>query len=189
MRGVNENLALAIEQRLGKISQAWKFGLGTSHYHICEFENQIFHNIRFHGTIGFSEQSLLTKDGKKETYQEFVVGVDKNDDSKWIPAVLEQICSSLTQQNSPVLRGDILGPHGPLHSSTTLTAFYATYPFFLDEHLHVLNVNLKQRILVWLIPIYDTEVRFIEKNGWQTFEDILEQNIGSLTQMDRHALA
>lgn len=185
----HQNLASVIEARLGQIitTQAVYSKDRETKYFIAEFKSndEEYAALRFFGTIGISDHIQNSKKGDRVVQQEFVIAIEKSQNCDWVTEVLIEICNRLLYECKAVSRGDAIGPYGPIHGSTSLSGFYATNPIFLNEQQMTFTIDMAKRHICWLIPIYDSEFKFLEKNGWKKFEDLLQPKFGSLMRLNR----
>ncbi len=82
-------------------------------------------------------------------------------------------------------RGDILGPAGPLLSTTQMEAFYVTLPTYFDPSLAQVVTGQTAISVYWLIPIYKSEVSIVSSRGWDLFETLLEEHDPDLLDLSR----
>ncbi len=189
----NQNLALSIEASLGQIIKAYPFYSKSkeSKFYIAEFapEIQEHYSLRIFGTIGISDYVQYLPDDSGSLRQEFVIIMEKGQNSDWIIGILADVCYRLLSTQKAVCRGETIGPYGPIHDSTLMTGFYATQPIFLDEEKMTFEMDDTKRPIHWLIPIYGSEFEYLKTNGWKKFERLLESNFGSLPRLDRSNLS
>jgi len=67
----------------------------------------------------------------------------------------------------------------------SLNAIYAAIPVVFDEGFATYSDTSPPTIFVWLIPLHGTEAKFVKKNGWSQFEDILEAKDPDLWDLNR----
>ncbi|CAM4210760.1 hypothetical protein PAEN110709_01745 [Paenibacillus endophyticus] len=74
------------------------------------------------------------------------------------------------------LRGDIIGPFGTLFEGTELVALYVTTPVYFPDSFHTYDTTNDISIVqAWLVPITLNEASYVKENGWEAFEDKLEE--------------
>ncbi|WP_082306870.1 suppressor of fused domain protein [Bacillus sp. FJAT-27245] len=87
------------------------------------------------------------------------------------------------------LRGDVIGPYGPIFDGSNLETIYVTSPgYFPDSFDTFKEDNTKTIIMAWLIPITSEEAEFIRKNGWEEFEVKLEVSDPDLIDLNRKSI-
>jgi len=80
-----------------------------------------------------------------------------------------------------VLRGDCIGPRGPLRPGSRFEALYCTSPIFLDEADHSMVDEAGRDVaLVWVLPVTSEEAGLRRDAGWEVLEDRLEADFNGL---------
>ncbi len=123
--------------------------------------------------------------------QELIVaGYDRflnRDATRLLASVAEEVMTNGT----PVRRGQIFGPAGPLLASTQLEALYACAPTYFPESLEPLTLGDRSHVhFLWLIPIARAEASWILANDTSAllFEDALEREDPDLLDLTRPPL-
>ena len=89
-----------------------------------------------------------------------------------IIALLYLVGMETISRNAALLRGEMLGPRSVLFKGDELKALYASAPVcFPDGFGSVYEEGLGDVALVWLIPMLDSEVRYLQAHGWSALED------------------
>lgn len=67
---------------------------------------------------------------------------------------------------------------------------YATAPVYFPDSFHEFEVGDGDVpiIQVWMVPITEQEAKFVLKNGWSKFEDLLEEIDPDLIDFHRKSL-
>jgi len=65
---------------------------------------------------------------------------------------------------------------------------YMSIPLFLDEGDRQLKMGGSTVNLIWGIPVKRAEAKFIERAGWENWEDILDANFSELGDLKRASL-
>jgi len=106
-----------------------------------------------------------------------------------IPSILEQLGEEALAKNTAYLRGEVISRRGELLRGSKMDAIYITSPSYFPEGFHKVIVEaLGAVIFAWLIPIYASEVKFIEEKGWGYFEDRLVESNPDLLDFARPAV-
>jgi hypothetical protein len=85
--------------------------------------------------------------------------------------LLQQVAVEAVTRGRAYLRGEVIGPRGPLFKDSTVTALYVAIPvYFPDEFSGVDDPDLGTVIFAWLVPITDQEAEFVNRLGWKEFE-------------------
>lgn len=95
--------------------------------------------------------------------------------SNLIVSCLFFICESILKDHSALLRGQVVRLPKEAAEKLGFEAVYCAIPVFLDDDLATFNGSQPPTVIVWVIPIYKSEADFIDVNGWDKFEDVLEE--------------
>jgi hypothetical protein len=105
-----------------------------------------------------------------------------------IPGLLQGIANEILDSRQPLLRGDVIGPRGPLVSGSDITSLYAAIPVYFPDSFASCRVGDTSIAIVWLIPISSREAAFVRENGWPAFEELLVQIDPDLTNPFRPSI-
>lgn len=95
---------------------------------------------------------------------------------------------SLTEGRA-LLRGDVIGPGGPLVHSPAMEALYVGMPVYLPEEFATYSSDDSSVVIAWLIPISRAEANYVTRKGWKAFEDRLAADDPNLMDVHRLSLA
>lgn len=113
--------------------------------------------------------------GKRIRHELFLVSYSDFGDQN-IPGILQQVAQLAIDRKTAYLHGDIIGPYGKMFENLEMEALYVTLPVYFPDSFFVYsgedNIQIVQ---AWLIPITFKEANFIKQNGWEKFEDLLEE--------------
>ncbi|PSL41050.1 suppressor of fused protein SUFU [Planomicrobium soli] len=179
-----------LEEHLGKLEAGW-LSLEMDCQH--DFQVNLFDDVPFEGattysTIGVSEYPLW--DAKHTRFfQEAIIISKKEFGVENIPGILMQVADRLLASKHLMLRGNVIGPAGPLFESSKLEALYVTSPVYFNEEFYVFQQSSeKEVIMVWLVPITKNEAAYITEFGWEQFEELLEIVDPDLTDFHRDSI-
>ena len=79
-----------------------------------------------------------------------------------------------------MLRGEVIPLSTELAERMGFSAVYCTIPVFFDDDFCAYEESSPPTVMVWVLPIYKSEADYIEANGWESFEDLLEEKATSL---------
>ena len=91
-------------------------------------------------------------------------------------------------KHEALLRGQVIGPGKSLFSHSEMNAIYISIPVIFEEGFNTFEGSSPPTVLVWLVPIFADEARYVEKYGWGKFEDILEQKNPDLWNIERQSV-
>ena len=127
-------------------------------------------------TLGLSDHILNSRQSQRGIRIELVCP-EGTDRTLFVP-LLMMVSQRIIQSHDAVLRGDWLSISG---LSSDWFGFYMTLPIFIDEVDHAIQAGNEIVNLVWAIPIKQAEAYFIDRSGWQAWEDVLENNFDKLS--------
>jgi hypothetical protein len=59
---------------------------------------------------------------------------------------------------------------------------------FFDDDFCIYDGSTPSTVMVWVLPIYHSEVEYIATNGWGHFEDMLEEKDPDRCSLERDAV-
>jgi hypothetical protein len=173
-----------LENHLGEISHGWKDNSSVFDFRVVSFENQPFGGVRTYSTLGLSD-FILPMVKTKEIRQELIFSANERFDIEQVASFLSTFAESIASSNKALLRGDIIGPTGPVIFGTLLNSVYSAIPVVFEESFAVFDETNPPTVFVWVIPIHETEVNFVRSKGWKKFEAMLESKEPDLWNLTR----
>ena len=165
-----------LEARLGTITGGWKH----DGYQVAEFGSGWF------ATIGLSRHALHSRRSGRHLRLELIVGGHPAD---FLPDLLGQVADEVLTSGDALLRGDVVGPRGPLVPGSALEAWYAASPVYQDDEFAAVDLPDGARAaIVWLVPISVGEAAYRASHGWKAFEDELARHDPDLLDLGRTEL-
>ncbi|WP_067856012.1 suppressor of fused domain protein [Aeromicrobium erythreum] len=70
-----------------------------------------------------------------------------------------------------LLRGDVVGPAGPITEGSRLTSFYVTSPVYFTDEFATYAGPAGEVVVAWLVPVSDAEAGLVARAGWEAFEN------------------
>lgn len=184
MRSIPEHL----EFYLGEINRGWRVPDESDYqYSVLEFMLWAEDNIHSYSTLGVSDHCLPMAD-KRSIRQEFLMSVDSSIDANEVSGFILRFSAMVLQKHRAVLSGEVIGPGKSLFKGTNMSAIYCTNPAIYPEGLHVYSGIEPNVVFVWLIPIYQKEVEFIEQEGSDAFESLLAKKDPELWDSKREVV-
>jgi hypothetical protein len=175
-----------LEAVLGPIAGGVKPGDAAPSVQIVFFERGPIEGARALATLGLSHHTLALGTAGRTVRQELVMLYREQDGPRTLPGVLHQVAMGALEQHRGFLRGEVIGPRGPLVEGATCEALYVAAPVYFPDELHVFQPEVGDPIVVaWLVPITCSEAHFITHHGWEAFEDRLEARDPDLLALDR----
>lgn len=75
---------------------------------------------------------------------------------------------ALTNERA-LLRGEVIGPAGPITEGSRLMSFYITSPVYFPDELATYAGPAGQVVVPWLVPVSDAEA--VARAGWEALEN------------------
>ena len=98
------------------------------------------------------------------------------------------IAHDLLDAHRAVLRGEVIGPRGPIVPGSVLEAYYCALPVYFRDGLATFRGTVPGTVIVWLVPISHAEAHFVWEHGWQRFEEMLDARDPDLLDLGRSSL-
>jgi hypothetical protein len=146
------------------------------------------HSVTF-STLGLSKVPLHAQTARTHVYEELVIVVPDSLRVGPVPGILQQIGQEAIVKEQAVLRGDVIGPRGPLFTADSpMQALYAALPLCFPDEFATYREGDHDVVMVWLIPITHQEAGFVRVHGWSRFEDELAKADLDLSDLGRQTL-
>jgi hypothetical protein len=136
-------------------------------------------------TLGLGQYSLASPTSGRDTRLELLMLASNEVDATAVPALLTQVALTAIRTNRALLRGDVVGPAGPLVTGSKMEAFYVTSPAYFQPEFAVYHDTEGPIVVAWLVPISVSEADFVTRSGWDAFEDLLVEADPDLADMHR----
>lgn len=81
------------------------------------------------------------------------------------------MAADLIARGRGLLRGEAIGPRGPLFGPGPMTALYAAAPGYLPAGFGTCDADSGTVVMTWLVPITDAEAGYARARGWAAFEE------------------
>lgn len=166
-----------LESFLGKIERGWSKDADGKEipFQVVKYSGGPFPNTVTYSTLGLSNEKLASPVSIKQIRQELIFISYSSFGDKNVPGILQQVGLRALKSKNSYLRGEVIGPYGPLFKASELEALYVTIPVYFPDSFHTFNSKSSISVVQsWLVPITSKEANFVKQNGWDKFEDILE---------------
>jgi hypothetical protein len=174
-----------IEKHLGKIVEGWAPETGKFNIQVVRFDATPLKGVSTYSTLGLS--NFVLNINEKKVRQEFVFSVYDHYSASEVASFLMTFAEYIADTGNGLLRGSIkMG--GALIDDAVSNGVYASVPVFFADEFNVFDSTVPPVVFVWLIPISDKDADFIEANGWNEFEDRLEQNDCDFWSLNRNSI-
>lgn len=173
-----------VEKHIGDIEQGWKDKKSSLALQIVSFKDSPAESITTYHSLGMSNSVLVLNKGKK-VRQELVTSFYSISISGMIVSLLMSLCEAILDRGNAVLRGEVIPLSMDLAERIGFSAVYCTNPIFFDDDFCTYDETAPPTVIVWIVPIYESESAYIEINGWEKFEDLMEEIDPDLCSMER----
>jgi hypothetical protein len=138
-------------------------------------------------TLGLSRHELHSSSTGRPLRQELLVLYRRADGPGNLPAILQGVASEIVRGHHALLRGQLIGPRGPLRDGATVEALYATFPAYLPPPFEAYDPGDggPHILLTWLVPLTRSEAAFVGRAGWEAFEVELQRQNPDLLDFAR----
>ncbi|CAM1367914.1 Suppressor of fused protein [Tenacibaculum litopenaei] len=168
------NLVNHLERNLGLIDKGWNPNHNYQGVQCVGFKDEPYEELYTYSTLGLSD-FLLEKDGKKYRF-ELLLSVEQSCKSDEIASFLINFGEYLIEKQEVLLRGEVKSFENSIFTKSKFYGVYISIPVFFDDDFHIYKVDENNTVIfVSLIPLYKSEIEFIKNNGWELFEDLLEE--------------
>jgi Suppressor of fused protein (SUFU) len=146
--------------------------------------NRPYTGVTTIATLGLSRHHLA-QSASRGVHQELLMHLPMAGQPRKAAALLLQVAAELIAQGRGLLRGEVIGPRGPLFGSGQMTALYAAAPGYLAPGFDTCDIGTVTVVMTWLVPITDTEAGYVRTRGWPTFEETLIAEDPDLVDLSR----
>lgn len=166
-----------LERHLGEIEYGWSKDENGNvlPFQTIRFKGGPFPGTVTYSTLGLSNQGLTSKVSGKLIRQElFFVSYSSFGDRN-IPGILQRAGKVACESKHAYLRGEVVGPYGPLFDDLEMEGLYVSSPVYFEDSFGQFDLDENiSYIQSWVFPITKKEAIYIKQNGWDRFEDMLE---------------
>ena len=146
--------------------------------------NRPYTGVTTIATLGLSRHHLA-QSGSKGLHQELLMHLPMASQPRNAAGLLLQVAAELLLRGRGLLRGEVIGPRGPLIGSGQMTALNAAAPGYLPPGFDICDTGTITIVMTWLIPITATEAHYVHTQGWPAFEETLAAEDPDLADLSR----
>ncbi len=116
---------------------------------------------------------------------ELVFSVDKSYSGEEIASFLRSFAHWIIDRGEAILRGQVIGPSSPIIPGHSLNSVYASTPNVYPKEFASYDDSEPPVVFAWVIPVYESEARYVIINRWSKFEDMLKEEGPNLWSLER----
>lgn len=178
------------EKYLGPVEEGWSEDADgvKMPFQIARFAKGSGPGTVAYATLGLHRYALQSPSTGRDLRLELLMLV-RGGPNGAIPALLHQIAMNALEAGRAYVRGEVLGPQGPILPGSRLKAFYLANPVYLPDEFGDVQVGSEEFAIAWLVPISEREARYVARYGWERFEDKLAEADPDLTDFFRSTLS
>lgn len=177
------------EKYLGKIDQGWKDRGSGESLQIASFKDCPSETVTTFLSLGMSNHILSLSDTKKlrqeVVFSVYSLAIESASDSNVIVSFLLSVCEAIISRHTAVRRGEVISLPNKMAQKVGFDAVYCTIPIFFDDKFSAYEETSPPTIIVWILPIFQSEVDYINTDGWENFEELLEEKDPDLCSLSR----
>lgn len=174
-----------LQNHLGEPEHGWHPDGGGGGFEVARFRDAPAPGLVTFTTVGLSDHPLLASNGR--TLRHELVFTVRERYAAWaVHAILQQVGGEAIAAGVPYLRGQVLGPRGPIFPGTRLEALYLMPMTLLPPSFDECFLSDGSGVaFCWLVPLHPWEVEWHRTCGWDEFEDALVDAAPDLTNLHR----
>lgn len=179
-----------VETIFGKIERGWSFQCGAHPYKVVECLGGRLEGIATYCTVGVS-RAVLKFERRREISHEILISLDAGFIPTNVVALVRQVSDQVLGSHLPLKNNEIIRRSGPIFLGKNFTAFWVKSPIFFGDDAEAYEsdgVGGGLCIFVWLVPIFESEAKFVELYGGEAFEDLLVERDVDYFSLERPAV-
>ncbi|MFI6717728.1 suppressor of fused domain protein [Kribbella sp. NPDC050470] len=178
------------ERYLGPIQEGWAVDADGEEmpFQIVRFDQGSDDKTVSFATLGLGRYPLRSTTTARTFRHELLLLAPNKLARGPLPSLLQPIGQACIQDGRALLRGDVLGPRGPLLAGSQMEAFYVAMPAYFPDEFATCEGPDGPVVISWLVPIAAPEAHYVARHGWEAFEDRLVEQDPDLTDFGRHPM-
>lgn len=184
------NVAEHLERMLGPIGWGWSSDERGDRlpFYVLRFNQVPLPGVVAYATLGLGRHAVESRVSDNWIRLELLILLREDQAEGPFPGILQDVALGSVLSGRPLLRGDVIGPHGPLVPGSAMEALYVTMPVYFADEFATATESGEQVVIAWLVPISVQEANFVGQHGWSAWEDLLVEVDPDLTDISRDSL-
>lgn len=182
-----DELFAHLESVLGPIQAGWSvdpYGR-TMPFQVVQFARGTGSGDVAYATLGLSRHALRSRVSGRSMRQELLILAPEGAGRGAIARLLFEVGTLALDSHEAFLRGDTISPRSRLSDGTALTEVYVTLPVYFPDSFATVRRASGDVVIAWLVPVTEDEAAFVERRGWDAFEDLLVRQDPDLVDFER----
>ncbi|MDR6120087.1 hypothetical protein QE370_003271 [Aeromicrobium sp. SORGH_AS981] len=166
-----ESLVDHLEKHLGRIDAGWSVdpdGERTPFQVVKLSRGSDLESVAY-STLGLSRHVLRSPRSGRAIRQELMMLAPPALRHDVVVSLLLQVGLMALTNERALLRGEVIGPAGPITEGSRLMSFYITSPVYFPDELATYAGPAGQVVVPWLVPVSDAEA--VARAGWEALEN------------------
>lgn len=155
-------------------------------FQVCRFDDQPYEGCITYATLGMSEFPLKRPDSL-EGVQEIVFIAYPAFADRHIEDLLFVVGGNVVRRGTVLLKGEILGPAGPLVRGATVEALLCSSPPYFPDDFDQIEQQ-PPIVMVGLVPITRDEAAYGQSHGWPLLEEQMVEEQPDLADLLRPSM-
>jgi suppressor of fused protein SUFU len=179
-----------LERYLGQIRRGWSTDSAGQAipFQVVEFEHGPFDQTAAFATLGLGRQPLHSRVSGRHIQHELVMAARLGGSNSFLPGIVIDCGLAVIASGTALLRGDVIGPRGPIAPGSEMEALYASNPVYFPDGFEVVDDGNGTTVFVWLVPISRAEAEYVRQHGWEAFEQLLDEKQPNLVDLGRRSI-
>jgi|ERR1051325_1815693 hypothetical protein len=178
-----------LEEHLGAPARTFEPLSPRDHrpFQVISFEGTPFPDATTLVTAGLSARPREQSKGHN-IRQELVAATYRSRDEEELAAVVDAIGREVLTRDSALLRGEVVGPAGPIFAGSTIEAFAYTSPWYWSDEFSRFSGLSPAVLMIWLLPLTTAEAGYVRQHGIDRFEVEINEQVPDLLDFRRPSI-
>jgi hypothetical protein len=168
-----ESLVDHLEKHLGRIDAGWSVDPDGERmpFQVVKFSRGSDLESVAYSTLGLSPHVLRSPRSGRAIRQELMMLAPLAPQHDVVVSLLLQVGAMALANDRALLRGEVIGPAGPIAEGSRLTSFYVGSPVYFPDEFATYAGPAGEVVVAWLVPVSDAEAGLVARAGWEALEN------------------
>jgi Suppressor of fused protein (SUFU) len=159
----------------------------TERLHVLRYRTGEHSDVATYVTLGLAE--LVVRQETGDVRQELLFECHQRFASDAWVSVLTFVAGRVAIDGAAVPAFEVVALDTALRKVTGVAALLCFTPIYHSSSLHVIEGTDPPTVVVWLVPLHETEAALARRDGWESLVSILEQRQPDLLDLKRRPIA